>query len=433
MPVPFPTPPRARRSRALAVLLATGIGGFAAGAGPAHAADPASAPAPPATPAARPVPPRPGLTLEARLRHEHVDDAAFARDADATTLRLRLGYRTAVHAGVSGLVEFEHTSHLGAAHFHSSANGRTGYPAVTDPDNTELNQAWIAWAPSPAARLVLGRQRLAYDNQRFIGNSGWRQNEQTFDALDATWTSARGLQLRYGWLDGVQRVNGSDNPNHALARWNLDAHLFHAAQPLGRAGRSGTLVGYAYFIDNRTLPLTSHRDLGLRYTLKRDVPAGLGWALAAELARQDAWRDGSAAIDARYTLLEGTLAWRGHAFKLGREVLGGDGRYGFQTPLATLHPFDGWADRFTTTPADGLEDRYLGWSRRFARKFDAALVAHAFRADHGGRDYGSEVDASVGWNLTPHWTALAKLADYHAGDGAPASVRKAWLALEYVR
>ena len=35
----------------------------------------------------------------------------------------------------------------------------------------------------PIAQAHAARQRLQLDNQRFIGNVGWRQNEQTFDAL----------------------------------------------------------------------------------------------------------------------------------------------------------------------------------------------------------------------------------------------------------
>ena len=33
------------------------------------------------------------------------------------------------------------------------------------------------------ATLIFGRQRIKLDDDRFIGNVGWRQNEQTFDAL----------------------------------------------------------------------------------------------------------------------------------------------------------------------------------------------------------------------------------------------------------
>ena len=34
-------------------------------------------------------------------------------------------------------------------------------------------------------------------------------------------------------------------------------------------------------------------------------------------------------------------------------------RKGFTTPLATLHKFQGWADKFLTTPPNGIEDLYV--------------------------------------------------------------------------
>src|SRR5512147_2265534 len=46
-----------------------------------------------------------GPTLEARLRGEWVDDRALARDASASTLRVRLGYRTPVRSGWSAVAE----------------------------------------------------------------------------------------------------------------------------------------------------------------------------------------------------------------------------------------------------------------------------------------------------------------------------------------
>ncbi|EIL95842.1 hypothetical protein UUA_18564, partial [Rhodanobacter thiooxydans LCS2] len=45
------------------------------------------------------------LEWDARLRHEQVDDDAFARDARADTLRLRLGLHGEFGRGWSGLVE----------------------------------------------------------------------------------------------------------------------------------------------------------------------------------------------------------------------------------------------------------------------------------------------------------------------------------------
>jgi hypothetical protein len=372
-------------------------------------------------------PPATTTSLDLRLRHEQVDDDAFARDAAATTLRLRAGLQHAFNAHWSARIEFEGTTHLGGEDFNSTANGESAYPLVVDPDNAEVNQAWLAWAPNAATRIALGRQKLNFDNQRFIGASSFRQNEQTFDALDATHAFASGVQLRYAWLGRVQRVNGANHPNDDLARWLLDAHLLNLGGRLG----PGRLSGYGYFIENRTLPLTSHRDLGLRYVVEPDDKAQRRWGLALEAAWQSPYADGADRNHARYALAEGSWRWQGNTFRLGEERLGGDGRYGFATPLATLHAFNGWADRFLTTPPDGLRDRYLGWNRKFGR-FEANLVAHDFAADHGGRDFGSELDASLALAITPRWTALAKFAGFN-GDEGPVDVAKAWLSLEYRR
>jgi hypothetical protein len=372
-------------------------------------------------------PPATGATLDLRLRQESVDDAGFGARASASTLRLRAGLRHAFSEKFSTLVEFEGSTHLGDARFNSSANGEGTYPAVVDPDNAEINQAWLAWTPGAATRLAIGRQKINIDNQRFVGASSWRQNEQTFDAFELTHAFARGLQLRYDFLGRVQRVNGAGNPNEDLARWLLDAHLLNAGGKLG----PGRLSGYGYFIENRTLPASSHRDLGLRYVAEPDDKAGRRWGVVLEAAQQAPYADGASRNHAHYWIAEGSWRWRGHGFRLGEECLGGDGRYGFATPLATLHAFNGWADRFLTTPLDGLRDRYLGWNRKFGR-FEANVVAHAFAADHGGRDLGSEWDASLALAITPRWTALAKLADFN-GDHGPLDVGKAWLSLEYKR
>jgi hypothetical protein len=397
--------------RTLSLAIAGACLAFASSARAADAAPPAA---------------KSGLTFEARLRGESVDDAAFANQADAITLRMRLGYRTPVKSAWSGYIEIENTSHWFGERFNSSANGRTAYPTIADPDNTELNQLYVAYAPTATSRLTIGRQRINYDNQRFFGASAWRQNEQTFDALDVQHRFDNGLSLRYSYLGRVQRVFGADNPTPSLARWQLNAHLFSLGHALG----PGTLTGYAHFIDNRTLPLTSHRNLGLRYAAKHDNPAGIGWLANAEYASQHRYADGNANIHASYQLLEGGLVWHANTFKGGLERMGGNGVYAFQTPFATLHAFDGWADRFLTTPANGLRDGYLGWSRKFG-KVTANVTWHDFRSTHNSIHYGQEWDASLGWAFAPKWNALVKLADFSRKD-VGADVTKTWLSVEYV-
>ena len=366
------------------------------------------------------------LLFDARWRMETVNDDAFAKNADANTLRLRLGYRTPARSGWSGVAELEHTSHLFGENFNSTANFQTAYPLVVDPDNTELNQAYLQYAPNDATKFMLGRQRLIYDNQRFFGNVGWRQNEQTFDALNAEHHFSNGFNLRYSYLDRVQRIYGDEHPNKNLARWQLDAHLISLNHNLG----PGVITGYAHFIENQTLPLASHQNLGVRYVAKHDNKEGIGWLASAEYAKQNNYANGSNIIDADYVLLEGGLVWKTHTFRAGWEQLSGNGLYGFATPFATLHAFNGWADRFLVTPTNGLQDSYLSWNHKFG-KLTANVAWHDFKSDRLNIYYGQEWNASLAWAFAPKWSAMLKHADYQADD-VGFDVAKTWVSVEYV-
>ena len=47
---------------------------------------------------------------------------------------------------------------------------------------------------------------------------------------------------------------------------------------------------------------------------------------------------------------EAGIVYAGFTRLAGYEVLEGNGTIGFQTPLANLHPFQGWAETFLTKP-----------------------------------------------------------------------------------
>jgi hypothetical protein len=367
-------------------------------------------------------------TTQLRYRHERVDDDAFARTADADTLRLRLGWSHAFAHGFSAGVELDAVAELGHR-FNSGANGRTAYPAVPDARAFELNQAWLRWRGDQGG-VVLGRQRLQFDNQRFIGNSGWRQNEQTFDALALDYTVRDGVVLRYAWLGRVHRVAG-DHARDPLARERrLDAHLANAAW----TGAAGTLAGYGYWLDDRDVATASTRTLGLRWTGQRPLgAASFGWSL--EAANQQDHAGNPRATDEAYFLVEPALTARGLTWKLGWEQLGGNGVSAFQTPLATLHAFNGWADKFGTTPVNGLDDRYASVSGkagtgRLQDKLAWTVAWHDFDAARGSAAYGREWDASLAFPLPRGLAGLVKFADYRS-DGFARDTRKLWLQLEW--
>ena len=119
--------------------------------------------------------------LDARLRYENVDQAGLARDADAVTLRLRPGLQVSNGGGWSALIEGE-TTLVFDTHYNDGTNGRTQLPLVADPRNAELNRAQIRYAAKNFA-ITAGRQLVELADQRFVGSSNWRQNQQTFDAV----------------------------------------------------------------------------------------------------------------------------------------------------------------------------------------------------------------------------------------------------------
>jgi hypothetical protein len=183
--------------------------------------------------------------IDVRARYEYVDDDAFAETAHATTVRTRLGFKTGTWNGVSLLVEAEDVRALGSEDYNSSANGRTRFPTIADPEGSEWNQAYVDYdGGANGFKATLGRQRFMLDNQRFFGNVGWRQNEQTFDALATSYQFKDGPLLRYAYLGKAHRVFGHYNPNPLLAHLDLDAHIFHVDQPTP----IGNLAGYAYLV-----------------------------------------------------------------------------------------------------------------------------------------------------------------------------------------
>ncbi|GAB6196422.1 alginate export family protein [Lysobacter xanthus] len=372
---------------------------------------------------------QPTYTFEtgARLRYESVDDAAFGRDANALTLRARAALRAQFSPTWEGFVEGEGVADL-TDDFNSGANRRTVFPTVTDPQGAELNQAWLRWHPGTFSATV-GRQRLQFDNQRWIGNSGWRQNEQTFDAVALQWAPSKETTVRYAFLDRVHRTAG-DHAVDPLARERaLSTHAFNAAWARG----ANRVTGYAYLHEDRDVRSASSATFGARYA--RVPGASQPFGLTLEAARQRDYADNPLSFSHAYWLIEPTVAVKAVTLRAGWEHLGGNGVHALQTPLASLHGFNGWADRLTTTPPGGLEDRYVGAGGTFAKSRKAgalewAVVAHDYRADRGSAKYGQELDASLAVPFSKTFKGLIKAADYRDERIARDST-KVWLQVEW--
>lgn len=349
--------------------------------------------------------------LAYRLRVENVDQDGFDDEATAVTGRLRLGYRSADYRGWSGYVELEDIHAFGGEVYSPETPAR---PVILDPQGSETNQAYLQYRYGQDLTVRGGRQRIILDNDRFVGNVGWRQNEQTYDAGTLSWRPAANLTLYYGLVENVHRVN--------FDSLGIDGHLANIAYVCDAT----TVTGYGYWLDFDDL-FDDSRTFGLRLDGAKDW-RGMRWLYTAEYARQDDYRD-SDGIDFDYHLLDLGAAYRGISLRIAQETLEGDGTKAFQTPLATLHAFNGWADQFLTTPSDGLVDRYASVGTQL-RGLKLLAVYHRFSADRGSDDYGTEWDLSVARGFTPHLTGMVKYASYSADDFG-ADTDKIWVMANF--
>ena len=184
------------------------------------------------------------------------------------------------------------------------------------------------------------------------------------------------------------------------------------------AGKWGTATPYLYDLDFNSMASAglSTRTYGASWEGK--AKAG-EWKLPyrVELAQQDDTADNPTGVDAAYLNLELKAQHERVTFAAAYEVLEGDPAEGaFNTPLATLHKFNGWADKFLTTPSNGLRDLSLTVSYAW-EGLTAALTYHDFAADSAGADHGSEIDAVVSYKAD--WGQLfgAKAALFAAETG----------------
>lgn len=347
--------------------------------------------------------------VDLRLRYETVDQNNALEDATALTLRSRLGYTTGSYEGLSATAEFEDVRVVGSQDDYSvpPTGFQTGsFSVIADPRVTELEQGFLQFA-NKEVKLKAGRQVLTYDNHRYVGHVGWRQDRQTFDGVSATITPIKELKLNGAYLTQRNRIfaEAADITSKDI--------LLNASY----SSSVGTVTGYSYLLEQDNNTDNSLDTLGLRFSGSTKV-SDAKVLYTAELATQEN-EVGSASADATYLFLEGGVEVEGITAKLGYEVLGSDdANYGFSTPLATLHKFNGWTDQFLGTPAEGLVDLSVTLTGKVAG--GKWLVAyHDFSADESTAtidDLGSELDLLYAKKFSKHYNAGIKYAAYSAGD-----------------
>ncbi len=366
------------------------------------------------------------VSANIRARFEGVHQTAL-RDAEAVTLRTRVGYTTAPWQGLKAMVEGEHiVAANGDKYSQAGLNpAATGRAVVGDPETEEINQVFLAYT-SGKTTATLGRQRIVLDNTRFVGDVGWRQNMQTYDAFLLQDKTLDKTTLTYGYLDQVNRVFSARHPQ---GKWQSDSHLLNASYA-GLA--AGTLTGYAYLLDFAKLGApNSCATYGASFAGTQPLNADVKVTYRAELATQSDYGASPLKYSAVYSTVNAGLVWKPGSLTLGYEQLGSDNNVGFKTPLATLHAVNGWADLFLTTPAAGLQETYVRATANLPEGFVLTASYHQFKSDANGTKFGEEYDAQLTRKFGKYVTGLVKIANFRRDSLAFPNVQKVWAQVEF--
>ena len=385
-----------------------------------------------------------------------------------------------------------------------------GHAIIPDNDFEEINELYIGWraptggcpsAPGPCdgpLSVKLGRQTIIYDNHRWVGDVIWRGNNVSFDAFRIDKNIGK-LGISYSYINKVKRLFGEDS---VFNEWKMDdSHLINISYKLPQF--NGKLVAYGYLLDfddnprtpfvegtgahpiapmdNPATPLNDvalttavngvSRNLfdsdtyGLRFTGRHEISDTMDLFTEFEYANQDPSEDAASELDDNdYYNIEMGLRFGGtrvdnlgfmpigeptYQIRVGLEVLESNGVNALQTPLATVHAFNGWADKFvggpggSQTPPGGIEDTsvtltILGLMGNKIGKNKLVFNYHDLSTDRsymsGGNrisDYGDEWGVLWGKPFKGKFLFAIKYTDFDAEDGFSSDTKKFWTLLQY--
>lgn len=389
-----------------------------------------------------------------RLRYEHVDQDTLPENADGLTLRSLIGWQTAPYKGFSFAVQLIDVSKFVDDYndraLNQSQPGMANYPNMVDPDNTDINQLYVEWTGIRNTKLHLGRQSVKLDNVRFVGNIEFRQVMQVFDGIAIENKSLPNTEIYLAHFDRVKQINTK------LRSGDLDiVNVKYRLSP------SESLTGYGYFSNFNDLGYTvnaglaatataaenvdtSHKTLGLRLDGSHKIHDDWKGLYTAEYAKQDDYSGGDDRIDAYYYRLGAGAGFKSWFVRFDHETLSSNkSQYGFQTPFATNHLFQGWADAFLITPGQGIKDYFVTFGGKPVESITLLGEYHVIKSDEdfttfgGGTGdlWGKELDLSVMYTWNKNLGFKAEYANFKEDDRAAIArkpdLEKIWLTVMY--
>jgi len=317
---------------------------------------------------------------------------------------------------------------------HSDGERFNDKPLIPDPQGAEINQAFLS-LNLDVANIHLGRQRINFDNQRFIGGNGFWQNEQTFDAVLGKFKLATNSNVTYSYIANANRIYGDDaDENNSGGKQDYEIsgrpaaflgdhkHHSHLVRFEWNEWDYTRVVGYGYRIDNRDLPSVSNNTFGASYTLNYKASV-IKYRVQLEAARQNRFELNAESLP--YYLVDlgfGINTWE---LSTRYEMLGVNDGAAFVTPLGSNHDFEGWADEISNTSNSGVRNFSVGLLWR-ASPLRVETSYHFFKDDVDGNNIGREFDLDFVYKPARKHSVSLRLANFEPADNS-GSIRKLYL------
>lgn len=366
------------------------------------------------------------LELGARARVAYLTD--YNQDSSqygqAANLALRVNWRADWSDLISSLVQADWVD-SGWQDQHSDGVRFNGEPRIPDVPGGDLNQVFVRFKSS-TQQITLGRQTLEWDDLRFLSPNNFWQNPQSFDALHIDRALADASHIQYAYIHQALRIFGRDADTYLnesdlnfqsqkglRPKDGLGEHAMHthALQWQWREWDYTDLTVYGYFINNETAANLSSHTLGARLGYQQKFAAWNYRFLfaAARQKRPQLMQD----YDLPYWHVQTSLGRGALEWSLDYEYLGAHKGKALITPLGFTHEYQGWADRFTATPAKGVEDISLRNTHRWGQLRLDMRYHHFFSTQDNDR-YGRELDAELGYQFAVNQKIALRMARFWA-------------------
>lgn len=326
-----------------------------------------------------------------------------------TSMRVRASLEARLEGGVKLFVQLQDVRLFGEE-LHTLSDYRA--------DNLDLHQGFLELGSVPlvGGSLRVGRQEMAFGEQRLIGAVDWAQQGRSFDGARYTSRGFGGVTMDLF----AMKLQESTSPNHPF-----DGELYGAWANRELGGR-GSLGAWG-------LVTTDNRPAGTdEVTVGGLLRGGAGpLDLRVEGSLQAGKRGGADVSAYMVGARAGGKLHSNATLTLWYDYLSGDGSpldgevRVFNTLFATNHLYYGLADYFTDIPVHtgglGLQDAAVKLALTPSPRTGISVDLHAFRTAQPGslstRELANELDLTLTYRQSPALTVTSGYSFVQARDG----------------